>query len=118
MPDSLIKDLTKPKGAIEQTASVKIRIGANEYLINVKRIPYFESFLSFQSKSGQLDEWSVPTHGDITLFDTIYHGLQDGYRHFFDRTTTRQPTTPYTTPSTSSPSTSSKAAHSTTSSRT
>jgi hypothetical protein len=52
MPDSLIKDLTKPKGATEQTASVKIKIGANEYLINVKRIPYFESFLSFQSKSG------------------------------------------------------------------
>ncbi|KAF2192137.1 hypothetical protein K469DRAFT_553600, partial [Zopfia rhizophila CBS 207.26] len=67
-----------------QTSRVKIKIGANEYLVDIKKIPYFESFVRFQRCSSQ-STTSLPVHSDIPFFDIINHGVQEGYRHFFRR---------------------------------
>jgi hypothetical protein len=61
-----------------------MRIGAKEYFVNVKKIPYLESFLSFQKHSGQ-DTTQLPTHDDIPFFDIINDGVERGFRQFFRR---------------------------------
>ncbi|KAI8961914.1 hypothetical protein F5Y11DRAFT_366246 [Daldinia sp. FL1419] len=66
------------------SSETKIQVGEKEYSVDVKKIPYFESFLNFQQKAGQ-STTSVPVHGEIPFFDTINYGVSKGYRHFFRR---------------------------------
>ncbi|OTB09266.1 hypothetical protein M426DRAFT_18641 [Hypoxylon sp. CI-4A] len=74
--------------ATAQDSRVKIQVGSAEHLVDTKKIPYFESFLSFQQKSGQSTA-SVPVHGDIPFFDIINYGVSKGYRQFFRRMPTQ-----------------------------
>lgn len=68
----------------ENRTFVKMKVGEDEYLVDVEKIPYFESFLRFQLHSGQNTTLS-PVHDDIPFFDIINHCVQKGYRHFFRR---------------------------------
>ncbi|KAI0129236.1 hypothetical protein F4776DRAFT_628059 [Hypoxylon sp. NC0597] len=71
-----------------QDSRVKIQVGATEYLVDTKKIPYFGSFISFQQKSGQ-NTTPVPVHGDIPFFDIINYGVSNGFRQFFRRMPTQ-----------------------------
>lgn len=46
------------------------------------KMPYFDSYLSFQRSSGQ-DSTQLPTHDEIPFFRVIDKGINDGFRHFF-----------------------------------
>lgn len=68
----------------EQTSSVRIKIGGSEHLVDVTKIPYIESFVRFQVRSGQ-STTPLPVHDDIPFFDIINYSVQKGYRNFFRR---------------------------------
>ncbi|OTA92296.1 hypothetical protein M434DRAFT_74775, partial [Hypoxylon sp. CO27-5] len=65
-----------------------IQVGATEYLVDTKKIPYFESFINFQQKSGQ-NTTPVPVHNDIPFFHVINYGVSNGFRQFFRRMPTQ-----------------------------
>ncbi|KAI1407442.1 hypothetical protein F5Y13DRAFT_206064 [Hypoxylon sp. FL1857] len=75
-------------GRAANDSLAKIQIGEKEYLVDTKKIPYFESFLSFQQKAGQ-NTTPVPVHGDIPFFEVINYGASNGFRQFFRRMPTQ-----------------------------
>lgn len=76
-----------------------MQVGETEYLVDVKKIPYFASFLRSQQSAGQspsqekVEEGkddapapaSVPKHNAIAFFDVINCGVENGFRQFFRR---------------------------------
>ncbi|KAI3317214.1 hypothetical protein HD806DRAFT_515782 [Xylariaceae sp. AK1471] len=73
---------TSLPASAERISGVEIEIGSEKYLVDVDKIPYFKSFLSFQEKSGQ-NTGSLPVHGDIPFFNIINTGARNGFRQFF-----------------------------------
>jgi hypothetical protein len=61
-----------------------IQIGSKQYILNPKKFPYLDAYLSFLRHSGQLAD-QIPTHADIPFFDVIVYCLKHGHRHFFRR---------------------------------
>jgi hypothetical protein len=58
-------------------------IGGKEYLVHIKKIPYLQSLVDFQQRSGQLVEGQMPVHEDnIPFFETINFAVSHGFRQF------------------------------------
>ncbi|MCJ1253539.1 hypothetical protein MMC24_001351 [Lignoscripta atroalba] len=60
---------------------VTIEIGSKPYNIDTTKIPYFQSYTSFQAHSGQ--DASQLTHSEIPLFDAAHYGIEHGFRQYF-----------------------------------
>jgi hypothetical protein len=63
---------------IEHTSII---IGSAKHDIDVSQIPYFSSFVDFQSKTQP--EGTALVHGPIPLIDAALKGIQSGYRQCF-----------------------------------
>ena len=58
-----------------------IELGTKPYSIDVTKVPYIQSYISFQSHSGQ--DTANLTHPEIPLFDAAYWGIENGFRQCF-----------------------------------
>ncbi|KAJ4294100.1 hypothetical protein N0V90_007790 [Kalmusia sp. IMI 367209] len=63
---------------MRQNSHATIQIGVKEYLVDLKKIPYFDAFLGFQQRAGQ-----PPVHEDVPFFDIINSSVEQGYRQIF-----------------------------------
>ncbi|RYO86982.1 hypothetical protein DL764_008924 [Monosporascus ibericus] len=79
---------TTSRSSGNSSSTARVQVGDKEYVIDVEKIPYFESFLKFQQNAGQNTE-SLPTHNDVPFFDVINNGTHDGFRQFFRRMPTQ-----------------------------
>jgi len=60
-----------------------------QYEINLSKIPYLASFVSFQTKVTDNDKSQLEfVHGPIPLFDVALKGIESGYRNSFRSLTT------------------------------
>ncbi|KAK5988023.1 hypothetical protein PT974_12159 [Cladobotryum mycophilum] len=82
----MMEAATLPSSKEEST--VTIRIGTNDYLVDVTRMPYFESYIRFQQSTGQ-NTTAVVTHDDLPFFDIINDGVTNGFRQFFRKMPTQ-----------------------------
>lgn len=62
----------------------QIKVGGKNYLIDVQKIPYFQSFLRSCELTGS-DPRTIPEHEDIPFFEAIQYAVTHGCRHFFRR---------------------------------
>lgn len=61
----------------EPETIIDISVGGTSYMIDTAKLPYFRSYLSFQTAAGQ-----ELVHKDIAYFDAIFAGIDKGYRLF------------------------------------
>ena len=62
-----------------QPNMVEVEVGGKPYRISTFKIPYFASYLDFQSHAGQ----GSRKHDDIPYFEAAYQGAEKGLRHCF-----------------------------------
>ena len=67
--------------ATTTTSKTAIRIGDVHYDIELSKIPYLSSFVSFQQNTQAPSQEFV--HGPIPLFDIALKGIESGYRQCF-----------------------------------
>ncbi|KAL7944687.1 hypothetical protein V8C42DRAFT_325579 [Trichoderma barbatum] len=72
----------------KEGSAVLIHIGSNDHLVDIKKMPYFESYIRFQQSAGQ-NITTVVTHDDLPFFDVINDGVTDGFRHCFRKMPTQ-----------------------------
>lgn len=57
---------------------VSVLVGGKLYSIDPHKIPYFQSYIDFQTNAGV-----QPVHDNIPYFDAAFAGVEKGYRHCF-----------------------------------
>jgi hypothetical protein len=70
--------VANPQEKNSENHRVAVLVGGTSYSIDPLKIPYFQSYIDFQTKSG--DEL---VHGSIPYFDTAFNGIENGFRHCF-----------------------------------
>ncbi|PON20255.1 hypothetical protein TGAM01_v210897, partial [Trichoderma gamsii] len=82
----IMEDIAFPSS--NKGSTVPICIGTKDYHVDIKKIPYFESYIRFQESAGQ-SMTAVVTHDDLPFFDVINDRVTNGFRQILRKMPTQ-----------------------------